>query len=143
MTRIQRTFPVAPSVETVVAYLTDFANAEAWDPGTKSCVRSDGGPVQVGSVWKNISEFRGKETELTYTLTRREPGHLTFEGDNKTAHSVDDIVVRTAGGTTEITYTADITFKGVVKLAEPLLRGTFKKLGDDTVVQMTKTLAEL
>jgi carbon monoxide dehydrogenase subunit G len=140
---VQRTFPVGPSVDAVLDYLADFGHAEAWDPGTVSCTRSDAGPVQVGSVWKNVSEFRGKQTELTYRLVRREPGHLTFEGDNKTAHSVDDIVVRDSGAGTEVTYTADITFKGLARLADPFLRGTFEKLGDQTVEQMTSTLAGL
>lgn len=143
MVHVQRTFPVAPPVDTVVDYLTDFAHAEAWDPGTVSCTRSDAGPVQVGSVWHNVSEFRGRQTELTYRLVRREDGHLTFEGENKTAHSIDDIVVRDVGAGTEITYTADITFKGLARLADPFLRGTFQKLGDKTVEQLTSVLAHL
>lgn len=141
MVHVQRTFPVAPSVDAVMDYLADFSHAEAWDPGTIACTRSDAGPVQVGSVWHNVSEFRGRKTELTYRLARRDPGHLTFEGENSSAHSVDDIVIRNVGAGTEITYTADITFKGLARLADPFLRGMFQKLGDKTVERMTSVLA--
>ncbi len=143
MVHVQRTFPVAPDVDAVVEYLADFAHAEAWDPGTKSCTRSDSGPIQVNATWHNVSELRGRSTELTYRLVRLDPGHLTFEGDNKSAHSVDDIVVRPAADGSEITYTADITFKGIARVAGPFLRGTFEKLGDETVEQMTRVLAAI
>jgi carbon monoxide dehydrogenase subunit G len=139
---VQRTFPVAGSVESVVDYLADFGHAEAWDPGTVSCTRDDAGPVQVGATWTNVSQFRGRETTLTYRLAERSAERLTFVGENKTAHSVDDMVVRDVGAGTEVTYTADITFKGLAKLVDPFLRGTFQKLADETVEQMTKVLSE-
>ncbi len=142
MVQVQRTFTVAAPLEEVVDYLKDFAHAEAWDPGTKSCRRKDGGPVVTGSSWHNVSEFRGRETELDYELVRLTADHLTFRGTNKTATSTDDLSFAAEGDRTTITYTASIEFHGLAKLAGPFLRSEFERLGDEVVTTMTRVLEE-
>ena len=96
MIRVTRTFIVDKPVDVVVGYLADFSNAVDWDPGTQSCERQDSGPVQVGSTWRNVSKFLGRETVLDYRLEALQPGHITLIGSNKTAASTDDITVRDA-----------------------------------------------
>jgi carbon monoxide dehydrogenase subunit G len=141
---VERNFTVNKPIGTVVEYLKDFAKAEAWDPGTVSCEPLAAGPVAVGTRWHNVSKIKGKETELTYELTRLEPGRLTFVGKNKTATSTDDLTFAAAeGGGTAITYHADIVFHGLAKLADPLMKHEFEKLGDSTVQSMTDTLNSL
>jgi carbon monoxide dehydrogenase subunit G len=139
---VQRTFTVDPPVDLVVGYLKDFAHAEAWDPGTERCER-DGvatDPVVVGTKWHNVSKVRGKETELSYRLERLEPARLTFVGTNKTATSTDDITFQESGGGTRITYDSNIVFHGLAKLADPIMRREFERLGEETVEQMTTVL---
>ena len=144
MVSVERTFVVDKPLEVVVDYLKDFSRAEAWDPGTRSCRREgDTGPVQVGTTWHNVSEFRGRETELDYRLEVLEPDHLTFVGHNKTATSTDDITLVSAGPTTTITYQAHIEFHGVAKLASPFLKSEFERLGDATEKQMTEVINAL
>lgn len=143
MVDVERTFTVDRPVEAVVEYLKDFANAERWDPGTVTCTRTDGGPVQVGSRWHDVSKFKGKETELDYRLERLEPNRLTFVGENKTATSTDDLTLRPAGSGTEIAYHAHIVFHGLAKVADPFLKSEFEKLGDDVVVSMTEAVESL
>ena len=137
---VRRTFTVTPARDVVVGYLQDFARAESWDPGTTSCRRTDTGPIQVGSTWHNVSQFRGRETELDYELTRLEPNRLTFVGKNKTATSTDDMTFTDSAGGTAVDYRATIDFHGLAKLAGPFLQSTFEKLGDETQQQMTTTL---
>ncbi len=140
---MHRTITVRTPGQTVVDYLQDFAHAEAWDPGTVSCTREGGGPIAVGSQWHNVSEFRGKQTELTYRLEQLEPGRIVFVGSNKTATSTDDLTVTEEGGVTTISYHATIKFHGLAKLADPLLKREFEKLGDELVPTMTKALEAL
>jgi len=140
---VERKFTVDKPVQVVVDYLKDFANAEEWDPGTRSCVRTDPGPVRIGSTWQNVSEFKGKETELEYRLERLEPNRLTFVGKNKTATSTDDLTLTPAGTGTEVTYHAHIVFHGLAKVADPFLKSEFEKLGDEVVGSMTKAVAGL
>jgi carbon monoxide dehydrogenase subunit G len=142
MVHVERSFVVEKPVAEVVDYLKDFANAEAWDPGTVHCTReaSSPGPVAVGTTWHNVSKIRGKETELQYKLTRLESQRLTFVGTNKTATSTDDMTFAPIGNTTRVTYTSDIVFNGLAKLADPFMKRVIEKLGDETVVKMTRTL---
>ena len=93
MINVERTFSVNRPPDVVVNYLKDFANAEQWDPGTKSCTQVTAGPVVVGTTWHNVSVVKGKETELSYRLATLDGGHIVFVGENKTATSTDDITV--------------------------------------------------
>jgi carbon monoxide dehydrogenase subunit G len=137
MVQVQRTFTVHKPTDVVANYLKDFARAEEWDPGTRTCRRVDDGPVAVGARWLNVSEFKGKETELTYQLARMEPGHLVFVGKNKTATSTDDLTLTAVPEGTSITYRATIVFHGLAKLADPFLKREFERLGDAVVDSMT------
>jgi carbon monoxide dehydrogenase subunit G len=144
MVTVERTFIVDRPLDVVVDYLKDFAHAEEWDPGTQSCTRiSAEGPVEVGTVWRNVSEFKGRETELEYRLAVLEPDHLTFVGNNKTATSTDDITLVALGTGTSITYQATIEFHGLAKLATPFLQKEFERLGDLTQSQLTKVINNL
>lgn len=143
MITVERTFEVDKPADVVVEYLKDFAHAEQWDPGTKSCTQESAGPVAVGTTWHNVSEIKGRETELTYELVRLEPGHLTFVGKNKTATSTDDIRVTPSATGSTITYRAEIEFHGIAKVAGPFLQGEFDSLGDETRDSLTSVIARL
>lgn len=140
MITLERATRTDGPLDAVVDFLADFANAELWDSGTVSCTRIDAGPITIGTRWRNVSRFRGRETELTYTLIRREPARLTFTGENKTVRSSDDLVFVDADGGTRIHYRARFTFTGLAKLAEPLLKGALNSLADDTIDQLRTVL---
>lgn len=137
MIEVERTLTLHHPLPEVVAYLADFAHTEEWDPGTVSCrpVR-DGVPVGKGSEWENVSEFRGRRTELRYRLVRLEDNRLTFVGRNKTATSTDDMTFEERDGGTLLTYRARIEFHGAARLASPFLRKEFERLGDEVVRRM-------
>ncbi|CAN5334115.1 SRPBCC family protein [soil metagenome] len=143
MPTVSRTFVVTVTPPVVIDYLKDFSNAEAWDPGTVSCTRQDDGPVQVGSTFHNVSKIAGVETELTYKLTKLTGGSLVFEGENESATSVDTITVVSHADGSEITYEAVIEAKGIGKLAEPLMKLVFERIGTKTEEQMTEVINAL
>ncbi|GAA1949831.1 SRPBCC family protein [Amycolatopsis minnesotensis] len=143
MVDVERIFTVRKPVDTVIEYLKDFSHSERWDPGTVSCRRTGSGPLGVGAEWHNVTEFRGKKTELTYRLDRAEPGRLVFVGTNKTVTSTDDLTLTALGEGTRVTYRATITFHGLAKLADPFLKREFERLGDEVVSTMTETLEAL
>ncbi|WP_027346451.1 SRPBCC family protein [Hamadaea tsunoensis] len=143
MIHISRTFAVDKPPETVVAYLADFANATEWDPGTVRCTKVSAGPVQVGSTWTNVSKVLGRQTELTYRLTRLEADRVTLVGTNKTATSTDDITVRPSSNGSEITYDATIEFHGIANLATPFLKIEFERLGTATEESMRAAIGRL
>lgn len=140
MPTVSRTFTVNPAPSVVIDYLKDFSNAEAWDPGTVSCTRQGQGPIVVGTKFHNASKIAGVETELTYELTELTGSTVVFEGENESATSVDTITVVPHGDGSEITYEAVIEAKGVGKLAEPLMKLVFERIGSKTEEQMTEVL---
>jgi carbon monoxide dehydrogenase subunit G len=144
MVDVSRTLSVSTPLPKVVDYLRDFARAEEWDPGTISCTQTTDGPVDVGTEWRNVSEFRRRETTLTYRLEKVEDARLVFVGRNKTATSTDDLTFTPtpAGGTT-VTYHAHVVFNGLAKLADPFLKKEFNRLGDELVGTMSAALEKL
>jgi len=101
------------------------------DPGTRECERVDTEPIGVGARWHNVSEFRGRRTELDYELVRCEPARLTCVGRNKTATSTDDVTFEPTDEGTGITYRSHVRFHGLARLADPFLRREFVRLGDE------------
>ncbi|WGL51383.1 SRPBCC family protein [Nocardioides sp. BP30] len=140
MTTVSRTFTVEPSPSVVIAYLQDFGNAEQWDPGTERCTRLDSGPVRVGSRWHNVSKIAGMTTELDYELTELAGDRIVFVGRNDSATSTDTITVAPHGTGSEVTYEAVIEMKGAAKLAAPLVKLVFEKIGSDTEEDLTNVL---
>lgn len=143
MTTVSRTFTVQPSPATVIDYLKDFGNATEWDPGTEECTRIGAGPVEVGAQWHNKSKIAGVSTELTYTLEKLTDDTIVLVGTNDTATSTDTITVVPKDGGSEITYEAVIEMSGAAKLAAPLVKLVFEKIGSDTEDDMTKVLNRL
>ena len=142
--KIQRTVETAAAPGLVFAYLSDFTTTTEWDPGTVTTerVEGDGG---VGTVYRNVSEFNGKKSELRYEVVEHVPERrfaLHGEGKGATADDVMEFSPTAAGGTS-VTYTADIRLKGLLKVAEPFLGGAFKKLGDEAEAGMREALAKL
>ncbi|MEV6639103.1 SRPBCC family protein [Amycolatopsis sp. NPDC051371] len=138
MVEVTRTFTVATGPGDVLEYLKDFGNATEWDPGTQSCDRLGTGPVEVGARWHNVSKIAGVETELTYELTRLEPGRVVFNGSNDTATTTDDISFTAAGEGSTLTYHATIEFHGAAKLGAPIAKAVFEKIGNDTEDSLTR-----
>jgi hypothetical protein len=121
-------------------YLKDFAHAEQWDPGTEECTRNDAGPITVGANWHNKSKILGISTELTYTLEEISADRIVLVGRNDRATSTDTISVRPTDGGSEVTYHMDLEMKGAAKLATPVVKAAFEKVGNDTEKQMVEVL---
>lgn len=143
MKTIERVVAVNKPAAQVWEYLSDFRSTNDWDPGTKQTTREsgDGG---VGTVYKNISEFAGKEVELIYTVTEFTPGEsYTLVGETDALTSTDTITVTGTDATAQVTYHAEFEFHGVAKLADPIMGPPLKKLGDDAQEQLQQTLEQL
>ena len=142
---MSRTFDVHPEPDLVIDYLKDFSNAVDWDPGTESCVRTDTGPLGVGSTWHNTSKIAGITTELDYTLETLTRDTIVLVGHNDTATSTDTITVvpHPDGPGSRITYEAVIELSGAARIADPIMKIVFEKIGSDTEDDMTTVLNRL
>lgn len=133
----------AAGPDRVLAYLLDFENAVEWDAGTVSCTRieGDGG---VGTRYRNVSEFNGRQMELSYTVEAVAADRFVIVGRTKGVESYDTVIARPWGeGGTELEYDARFSFSGLLRLAEPFLGGTFTRLGDATAADIKRALDKL
>ena len=142
--RLERTVTTDKPVEKVFAYLSDFTSTNEWDPGTvrTTLTSGDGG---VGTVYRNVSKFAGRETELDYTVVEREENQrIALEGKNKTvtAHDLMTFTGTPSGGT-EVRYVADFDFGLLTPVISIVMWPFFKKLGDEAEKGMKRELDKL
>ena len=103
--------PVAPDV--AFAYVSNFANAQLWDPGVAESRRVDDGELRVGSQFELVAEFRGKRLTFLYTVTVFDPPRrIVLSGDGAKATSVDTVAFSASEAGTAIAYEADIRLTG-------------------------------
>ena len=98
----------------------------------------------MGTRYRNISRFLGRQTELTYTVAEYDAPHrIRLRGVNKTVTAIDVMEFRDVDGRTEVTYVADFTFVGVARFLGPLIAPALRRLGDDAAVGMRRALMAL
>ena len=141
--KLQRTVHTTATPDRVFEYLSDFTTTTEWDPGTvvTERVSGDGG---VGTTYRNVSKFLGRESELTYTVVElKAPTRFALRGENATVVAHDTMVIAAEGPGSRVTYTADFGFKGVAKLVAPLLAPALKRLGDHAERGLAEALGGL
>ncbi len=141
--RLQKTVVVGKPLDAVFGYLSDFTTTTEWDPGTVATVnqRGDGG---VGTTYLNTSTFLGRTTQLTYVVREFVRGErIQLRGENKTVTAVDTMGFRRVDDGTEVTYDAELTFKGLARLVAPLLRPAFERLGRQAQAGLYRALNQL
>jgi Polyketide cyclase / dehydrase and lipid transport len=141
--KLQKTVIVGKPLDAVFGYLSDFTTTTEWDPGTVLTVtqHGDGG---VGTTYLNTSTFLGRETRLTYVVREFVPGErIRLRGENKTVTAIDTMTFRSVDAGTEVTYTAEFTFKGPSRLLAPLLRPAFDRLGQHAQAGLRTALEQL
>jgi carbon monoxide dehydrogenase subunit G len=143
MITIVRMFTVAAPAEAVLGYLKDFGTTEEWDPATRQTTRLGTGPLAVGASWHNTSKVLGVRTDLTYTLEAAGSDRLVFVGRDEGATSTGTITVRPVAGGTEVTYHRELEVHGLAKLASPVMKIEFERLGTETATRLTGILNRL
>ena len=141
--KLHKTVIVDKPLDAVFNYLSDFTTTTEWDPGTVATVNhhGDGG---IGTTYLNTSTFLGRKTQLTYIVREFIPGkRIQLRGENKTVIAVDTMTFRSIDAGTEVTYTAEFTFKAPARLLAPLLRPAFERLGKQAQTGMRKALNQL
>lgn len=141
MARYMASVDTPRSPEEAFAYLSDFTNAAEWDPGTVQSERLGEGPLGEGAEFRLRAAFLGRKSTLTYRIIEYQPPRaVTFRGENATVVSLDRITFKPSDGGTRITYDADLTLKGALKVAGPLLALAFKRIGDQALDGLRETI---
>jgi Polyketide cyclase / dehydrase and lipid transport len=141
--KLRRTVVVTNPLKAVFDYLSDFTTTTDWDPGTVITMREHGNGG-VGTTYVNTSRFLGRTTWLTYLVEELADQQLIrLRGENKTVIAVDTMTFRSVDAGTEVTYTAELTFKGPSRFIAPLLKPAFERLGNKAEAGMREALNRL
>ncbi len=134
MIRLQEIRTVSASIEKAYDYAANFENIENWDPGVVSSNKATDGPPAVGSAFDLVTVFKGRESDMTYTITELDrPRRLVLSGEGAMLSAVDTMEFTESESGTEIKYTADLTFKGLAKIGTLFVRSDLDQLGRDAV----------
>jgi len=138
----RRVIDVACTPAEAFAYVSDFSRVAEWDPAVvESRALDTGGRVRVGSRFELVALFRGKRQRVEYVVTELEDGRrILLVGEGEKARSRDTISVESVEGTTHVTYEAQIQLKGLLRVAEPLLGATFRRMGDEALEGLRQRL---
>ncbi len=135
--RIHTTLPL----ERAFAFVGDFANAEQWDPGVTTSVRTNPGPVGVGARYDLGVRMGGRTVPMTYEVTAFDPQRLVvLEGAGRGVRAVDEIRFSATGDGTRIDYVADIRLVGLLRLVAPLSGGALARVGREARLGMERAL---
>lgn len=143
MPSVERTITVDQPPLKVWAYMSDFTNTEDWDPPTISTRRTsgDGG---VGTRYHNVSKLLGRRKEIEYTVLESvDLARLQLSGDAGSVTMLDTITLEPVGSGTALTYHLDVTPRGAVRFARPLMPVALKVLADRVVVSLEEKLRNL
>lgn len=144
MARIQETVETDLPLDQTFSYVADLDNIEQWDPGVKRSSKRSDGPVKVGSVYDLEVQYNGRAIPMTYTVTEYRPKEqIVFVGEGSTVHAVDTIDFAETPQGTRVTYTADLTLKGILRLAQPFLGKKFEQIGWSAAAGLRDRLAEM
>jgi carbon monoxide dehydrogenase subunit G len=143
MPRLHEIIETPLPIDDAFAFVADFANASAWDPGVATSERIDDGPVAVGARYRLGIRMSGRVAPMEYRITAYDvPGRVVLAGVGSGVRAIDEIRFAPAGTGTRVDYTADIHLTGLMRLAEPFAGGTFRKIGKDALAGMQRALDE-
>jgi carbon monoxide dehydrogenase subunit G len=130
MTVLNERIDTSLPVDAAFAFVADFANAERWDPGVASSVRTDDGQLGVGATYRLGVRIAGRVAPMEYEIVHFEPGrHVVLTGSGRGVRAIDDIRFSPNPGGTRIDYTADIRLVGLLWLAGPFAGGALTRIG--------------
>jgi hypothetical protein len=125
------------------AFIADFANASAWDPGTATSERIGGGPVGTGARYDLGVRMGGRIAPMEYRITSFDPPRrVVLAGSGSGVRATDDISFETTPNGTRIEYVAEIHLTGWKRLLEPFAGSAFAKIGRAARAGMERTLDE-
>lgn len=130
MARYSTTIDSRLSPADAFAYMASFDNAADWDPSVLSARRLDTGELGVGSAFHVVSTFAGRKVPLGYQITAFDAGRrVVLEAWSGIFGSVDTISVVAADTGSRVTYDARLVFKGMARLADPIMQLVFNRVG--------------
>ena len=109
--------------EEVFEYITNFENNPTWQDGMKMCEFTTEPPLQVGSRYKQVAEFMGREIISEFEVQEYEPNQMIyFQSISGTFPIRIRRSVEQQGRATRVSAIIEGDPDGLMKLFSPFVR---------------------
>lgn len=124
-------------VDDAFAFMADLTNFAEWDPGVSSAEQVKGDGPGLGAEY----DVEASGSMLRYIVeSYDEPKQFCARARNRFITSVDTIGVEPDGDGAIVTYDADLTLNGLLRIGDPLLGLAFKRIGDKAAAGLVERL---
>lgn len=125
------------SAEDLFDYMADLTNFAEWDPGTKKAVQVKGAGPGPDAEY----DLDASGGTLRYVVKSYDRPHkVVARAENRFITSIDTIEVSTDGNGSIVTYDAELTLNGPLKVADVLLQIAFNRIGGKAADGLVETL---
>lgn len=141
MARYVVTVKTPMSASDAFAYMADLHNFAEWDPGVTSVDQVAGEGAGPDASYDVEVKTGPRSITLRYVTEEFEAGsRVVVRAKNSILTSLDVITVVAADGTTLVTYDAELTLNGLLRVGEPFLAMTFGAIGDRAATGLVAAL---
>lgn len=125
--QLDATIVVERSVSEVFEYWADLERAPEWAAPVVERRKLTEGPVGVGTRFRAVDRFPGKDMEFDVEITAFEPDHRMAASVSPPMDGSWEARFREVTGGTELTLTADISPPGPLRVLAPVMGGWMKR----------------
>lgn len=123
------------------AYLADLHNFAEWDPGVVEVAQVSGDGAGADAAFDVTVKGIGGDLTLRYeTVEHVPPRFVRVVARSRFLTSDDRITVEPVDGAIVVTYEADLTLNGPLRIADPLLGPPFRRIGDRAAAGLRRAL---
>ena len=142
MARYETTIHTPWSADRAFEYMSELRHFADWDPGVNRVVQILGHAPGLGSTYDVTVASPGRDLTLRYeTVAFDAPRRVEVRAQSRTLLSVDVVTVAPDGPTgAAVTYTADLSLRGFLGIASPLLGLAFNRIGDRAAKGLRRAL---
>jgi uncharacterized protein YndB with AHSA1/START domain len=127
MLKIESTTVIARSVEEVFAVLSNAENNPKWSSAFLEVNKTSEGSIGVGTTWRGVGKFLGKQIEVELEETEYEPNRKSAQKSTMPFPVHQQMTFERVDGGTRVNVRFEADPGGFFKLAEPLLASMAKR----------------
>ena len=139
MIRIERTITIHRSVEDVFTYLSDVGHGPQYISGQREAHKTSAGPMGVGATFATTGKFLHRRA--TNEVTEYEPNRRFAWKATSGARETTTWGFEPSGPSTRVTFARVANATGLLRLAEPVLKGLANGQVDNDLGALKELLA--
>ena len=139
--RLHTSILVAASPADAFALFADYRRDGEWRPAVVSMTVEPAGPLRLGSQITEVVRFAGRDWVTPTVVTAFAPGRsLHYEGGNEQLSITGARVVSADAQGARIEQTMQITMRGAMRLFEPVLAASYRRLARQDLARLAALL---